>query len=547
MTNNFQSLSKEVANDFIQNIVFIDDKAYQPQNDDDPRHDLNAEEISREFAKSNKICSIYRPTSQSDIELLSDVIHKADATVIDWEILIPDSVQSDTGSDEEDEEDEELKGTYTKQLIIKLLDTPFKRNSLKLIVIYTGETDLPGIGEDILTDLHQNEIADFSISERDSCTLESPYCKIIIRAKNNGGENRGKYVPALRDKRLTYEEIPNFISNEFSKMTDGLLPNFALQSLSAVRKNSHQIINIFSKKLDAAYITNKSLLVNTDDANELLVDLMGDTFTSILRANNLNDVVNEEFVDLWLDENLVESSKPTYDKKGKKAIPTYTLTKDIVKKLLKSSDDVEKKYSEVLSGNTEISKSSIQEKNNFKKYAFDLFHDEEEQETVHTGFTNLCQHKNLIHHEEYVPILTLGSVIKSTIGDSSYFVCIQQRCDSVRIKPEDTRRFLFISLSTYSNGKKFDFIAPDGTKLCLDKKTFNLRTVKFNGSEDGTVQSVCEDGKYYFKQVHESEQQAEKFEFLFELKDLYAQRVVADYSSSLSRVGLDEPEWVRLS
>ena len=57
MTDNFQSLSNEIANDFLQSIVFIDDKAYKPKNDDDPRHELDAQAISIEFAKNNKNCS----------------------------------------------------------------------------------------------------------------------------------------------------------------------------------------------------------------------------------------------------------------------------------------------------------------------------------------------------------------------------------------------------------------------------------------------------------------------------------------------------------
>jgi hypothetical protein len=548
MTNNFQSLSNEIANDFLQSVIFIDDKAYKDKSSGDPRHDFDAQEITMAFAKERKICAVYQPMSKKDIESLTVVMSKADVTVIDWEIIIPESTNTiEQGNDDDDDDDDELKGKYTKDLIIGSLNSPSKRNSIKLIVIYTGETDLEGISKSILDDLKANNINGFSVSDNDDYCIQSLYCKIIIRAKANGGADRGKYLPSLKNKKLTYQEIPSFIVNEFSKMTAGLMSNFALKSLTAIRKNSHQILNIFSKKLDTAYLTNQSLLVNTDDANELLVELLGDTFTSILRANNLNQVIDDNFIYLWLEENIKNTNKPIYSKKGIKTSDSYILDKDIIKDLLKSHSDVEKKFSDVLTKKDNISKSTLEEKDNYKKYALDLFHTEDKKESMNVDFTNLCQHKNLVHHEEHIPSLSLGTIVKSSVGVDNYLVCIQQRCDSVRIKATDVRRFLFLSLSATKGNKKFDFITPNGQKITLDRKTFHLRTVKFSGSANGTVKAEDNEGCFLFKQIHASEEVVETFEFVFELKDIYAQRVVADYSASLSRVGLDEPEWVRLS
>lgn len=287
--------------------------------------------------------------------------------------------------------------------------------------------------------------------------------------------------------------------------------------------------------------------MNTDDANELLVELIGDTFASILRANNLGRVLDENFISLWLDENVKNINKPKYDKKGKKTAETYVLDKDIIKELLKPYSNVEKKFSNVLNQKVDISKSSVAEKENYKKYAFDLFQDDTENESINTGFANLCQHKNLIHHEGYIPTLGLGTIVRSSLCTEKYLVCIQQRCDSVRIKETEERRFLFLSLSVTKDNKKFDFITSEGLKLTLDRQTYHLRTVKFNGSADGTVKAEDNEGSFLFKQIHASDELIETFEFIFELKDLYAQRIVVDYSASLSRVGLDEPEWVRLS
>ncbi|AWY00276.1 hypothetical protein A8139_09895 [Marinomonas primoryensis] len=182
-----------------------------------------------------------------------------------------------------------------------------------------------------------------------------------------------------------------------------------------------------------------------------------------------------------------------------------------------------------------------------QKYAFSLFHQNGDDENVNKDFALLCQHKDLIKYDHHTPVLTLGTVVKSNNEEGSYYVCIQQRCDSVRVDEQQARRFLFLSLSIVNQDSKFDFITPDGDKLKLGKSIYDMRTVKFSGSSEGTVKAEEESEKMYFVPFYYSEELTEKFEFIFELKDLYAQRIVVQYSSSLSRVGLDEPEWIRLS
>lgn len=541
MINNFESLSKQIANDFLQSIVFIDDKAYEDPDNNDLQHDFDAQTITRNFADKEKICSVFQPKVEKDIELFSNIAKKADVVVLDWQMRI-DSPLEDASSDEDDDVDD-IRGKYSKAIISNLLNSKSSLNSLKLIIVYTGETDLVAIANEILEDLNKQHINGFQVPADDLCCVLSMSCKILIRAKINGGEERGKHAPVLFNKEISYAELPEFINEEFSKMTEGLLPIFALKSLHEIRQNYYQILNIFSKELDTAYLTNQSLLTNTEDANELLVQLLGDTFSSILRANNLNNVIDENFINLWLDRNIKDKKKPKYDKDGKKIDGKFTLTKEMLQDILKPDPDVIKKFKNVLN-TAGISKSSTT-KESYIHYAFDLFHEKDQKESMNIDFAKLCQHKNLVHHDAYLPSLSLGTIVKSSLGDDNYLVCIQQRCDSVRIKTD--RRFLFLPLSKVNDKGKFDFITPDNKKLKLSQKTFDLRTVKFNSSNKGTVQSNNEEDKFFFKPIHHSSKSPEKFEFIFELKDLYAQRIVADYSASLARVGLDEPEWVRLS
>ncbi|MGK0273345.1 MAG: hypothetical protein ACI88H_004025 [Cocleimonas sp.] len=445
-----------------------------------------------------------------------------------------------------------MSGKYTKEIIKELLSSGSSRNSLKLIIVYTGDSNLSDISGEINQYLSENGINGFAISSSDSCCVFSNSCKILVRAKSNGGQSRNTHNPGLADKEVTYEELPAFITSEFTKMTNGLLSNFALQSLTAIRQNFHQILNVFNKKLDAAYLTHQSLLSNSDDANELLVELLGDTFTSILRSNNLNSTLDNRVTNFWLESNISDEEKIIFNNGGTPTSITYTRSKDLLRELLQSEQSVDEKFIRVLSSSQIPAKSAS---NNYKKYAFSMFHNEGEHESLNKDFARLCQYKNLIHYDDLTPTLSLGTIVKSTKESNQYFICIQQRCDSTRVYGDENRRFLFLSLTIVDGDKKFDFLTPEGQKLRLDRSTYDIRTVKFPGSEIGAVKAVKEEESnlqffeplHYSEEISDTESTPEKFEFIFELKDLYAQRVVANYSANLARVGVDEPELIRLS
>ncbi len=92
----------------------------------------------------------------------------------------------------------------------------------------------------------------------------------------------------------------------------------------------------------------------------------------------------------------------------------------------------------------------------------------------------------------------------------------------------------------------FDHHTPDGDKLKLDKKSYSIKTIKFKcNCDEGEVKGIVSDqGKFIFKEIYE---QGDTFEWILDLKDLHSQRIVTNYVSSLSRIGLDESEWLRIA
>ena len=104
MADRFIEQSKEIANNFIQNIVFIDDKAYK---EDSTNNAFSALDVSNAFAKTGKICAIYAPKSVSDIDSYDVILKKADVVILDWYL----NIERDEEQQLDPDADAEILGT----------------------------------------------------------------------------------------------------------------------------------------------------------------------------------------------------------------------------------------------------------------------------------------------------------------------------------------------------------------------------------------------------------------------------------------------------
>lgn len=547
MNPTFFEKSKEIANNYLQSIVFLDDKAFE--NDVSPAHTRNnqhafdSSEISKVFAKEQKICAVYKPVIESDIEDFKQISQKADVVILDWLITLQ-KTENENLDLASDAESDDPRGQYTRQIIKESIEQP-KNDGLKLIIVYTGEDILEEIAEQIYTDIYQKNKT-FSL-DLSNCEVHSENIKILVRGKSNGyDEDRYKQRPHLLNKILTYANLPTFVLTEFAQMTSGLLSNFALFSLSTIRNNSHKILSLFSKDLDPAYLSHKSLLPHSEDAEQILHHIFKDSIGDLLFYRNVSGILSPELINYWIDEQIKDEKLSVRNKKGIKLNPEihFQRNKELLNALLFSEEtDVEKKFRMVF-------KAIIpnQQQEQFLSYLSNsstmLFLNSQEsakEDNFNEKFAKLTHHKSLFLPSNTPPILTLGTIIKS-LGKDDYYICIQQKCDSLRIKKNKDRKFLFLPLSKISDGSKFDLIVQDGIKLKLNKKSFALKTMIFkcNSDKEVIIGNPNIDTQYIFENIYN-----EKFEWVLDIKDLHAQRIVTDYVSQLSRVGLDESEWLR--
>lgn len=536
-TESFFDISKKTANQFLQNIVFVDDRAFIHEERSN-NHEFDASEITNAFAVSEKICAVYKPVRLLDIEYLAQISKKADITVLDWHINIEEDI------DDLEEEDEVLdpRGTHTKKIIKEILSDPITgHGSLKLIAIYTAETDLKGIAEEIYLDLIGTGIEGI---EYDGFNVYSNNIKILVIAKaaNEDPVNQFKYNPDLKDRIVKYSELPDFLLTEFTEMTKGLLTNFILSSLTALRQNTFRLIKIYNNNLDPAFLHHRLMLPNQEDSEEQLIQIFSNSIEGLLNYNNVGKAISGEKILKWLSQRtflyelLVDGNNKSLD-------IDYDFVADWLSQGFIEAckkEWLEKNYGDL--SDKKIRKF-VNKERELHKQGSKIIQVAGEDESIDSEFSILTHHKSNLKQPSTIPKLSLGTVLKSKDSDTEdYYICIQAKCDSVRV--EEERRFLFLPLEIIEPGKKFHFVIKNNDgyiRLKLLDNVYDLKTIKFGPNEDQNSILATEDsGTFVFESIY-----GEKFIWIAELKDAHSQRVANNFGTQLSRVGLDESEWLR--
>lgn len=507
MADAFFEQSKEIANRFIQNIVFIDDKAYVT---DSTKNAFDASELSRIFAENGKICAIYAPQSVSEIAYYNVILKKTDVVILDWYL----GLKNENADPEADAEADEPRGEHTK-LLIKELVNDSGSEKLKLVIIYTGETDLLAITDNIYDVLDQSRF-----TKTENCSIESPNFNIIIRAKSQNSDRQFEHLPKLKPMIVNYEDLPLFVLGEFTKMTNGLLSNFALSAISTIRDNTSRILNVFSPMLDPAYLGHKILLQNSSDAKQLLIKLFGDAISELVELANID---THDWSINWINNRIIDHE---IDIEGIK----ININKDLLLSIINST---KKELQEKIN---EATKISLTKKKATKNSSCLFSYGNIDIRESNVEFAKLTHHKSIFLPKTESPLLTLGTIVK---GIDAYYFCIQQKCDSVRI--EGDRRFLFLPLTTETG--KFSIVINKDLNLYAMTGSYDIKTIKFKPETGENIIKAQQDksGKYLFHSIW-----GETFEWIVDLKDMHAQRIITDYCSQLSRVGVDESEWLRM-
>ena len=518
----FFSISKEIANRYLQSIIFVDERAYEQEAPEaGNNHYFPTKRVSAAFSKNQKICSIIAPTSVREFDEYSNsLFKKSDVLVLDWYLKFDEEVVVN----EEEDADDNIEGKHTLRCL-KGIAEDAGTEKLRLILIYTSRDQLERISGEILSAL---SIFDY---KKSGYCIESPSknVKILIRIKDDDNEHQGE----MAEYKLSPEQLPSFILDEFTLMTMGLIPNYALSCISQIRENSSKILWVMSKDLDAPFMCHKLSIPNKDDANELITECFASLLECLL-SNNSN-IIND-WEEPWANA-IINAHRNVELVTGCE----IDIDVDFVKKvLLSKKDTLRKRLNEALPIGKKIKdENELEAPDNIIKLFID---DADYARGVKDKFATFVQRRNLVKTLDNVPMLTLGSVVKDE-NTNKYFLCIQQSCDSIRVK--QPRKFLFLPLSEKVNGKEQPCIIVDsGLHLFVDLKSYNLTQYVLKPDEESKTIRAVQDGnnQYVFEVINQ-----QYLRWICDIKKTLALRIVNQYTSQLSRVGVDQPEWVRLS
>ena len=513
----FVTLSREIADKFIRDIVFIDEQAYPEKTNNTieaavHNNEFDAKSVSDAFLKKGKICAIYAPQTEEDINDCAVSLLKADVVVLDWNLRLKTTSEYDPMADDESDN----RGHYTKQLIQKLVDEA-STDKVKLIIVYTGETDLNEI-----TDQIQKHINFTPGLIKEDCLLytQTNNIRILVRAKET---SQFEHIEQYKSKIIKYDELPNIIVNEFTEITMGLLPNYALSAITAIRDNTSSILGIFSKDIDPAFLGHYVSIPDCNDAISMLPKIFGSAITDLIDSSNF-DV--KTWIDIWLTQNY---EQPLRTRIGKKDVE---VKESDIRNVINSSEskfkDKLKTAGFIISGNDD----------ELKIEATKLFITQ--SDTPNYKLAKLIQHSNLILPSN-APRLTTGTIVKYKKSTNwNYLLCIQQRCDSVRI-PKEGRTFLFLPLTQDKTATAI--VVGENGHMFVKNGSHSIELHEFapNNDNEPIMAKQYKQIGYAFKDKTEK-----YYVWVAELKEMFAQHIVSAYASQLSRVGIDNSEWIRL-
>ena len=489
------------ADEFLSTVLFIDDEAVK-KTEDNIAGVFNFKNLANKFASRGKLCTFFSPEKQEDLKTCIELADKADVTILDWFINLPISDDIDSAEDVPSD----IRGLFATDFLLNVLQKC--RNQLKLFLIYTNES-IEAVFNDAYNKLCEKE-KDIVKDDSEDYLLKLQSIKIYFRKKNTELEPNGKSLKGLLDA----EEVPEFIINKFSKMNHGFLPEFALKCASVIKENIFEILNLFSADMDYAYFNHKFCIQDAESSLSILFNLYCNVLNELLfsQSEDFSSIEKGWIVSYVKDEN---------EYGGKKESKQQNFAQ------------------ESCSSNERLKNACIQHfackeliKDDTKLDAFVKF----------AKLTHLCADFSI--NATSPRILTLGTVI-SDIENTACYLCIQQRCDSVRINGEE-RKFLFLPLErkeiktlTANSNKKISIIFDKQTAFKIKNKSFDIFTIQFQGNKD-CVKSEYINNNWIFTDCNKR-----KYKYLGRVNEMHSLKIVRTYGETLSRIGLDDFEWFR--
>lgn len=410
--------------------------------------------------------------------------------------------------------------TLALSILEEILQGDKEQNGrLRLIVVYTSAAPLDERREELKIFL---EGKGFKCAAPDQEILIVANCRIRFVLKHDGKHG----VPV--------KELPDLSIEEFAKHSNGLLSNFALLGIAALREATHHLLAVLDRRLDPAFVGHRMMIGDADDAHAFAMSLFMMQIKSVLsQPHHLGSSLGDEEIGAWFEDrfNIADVDK----KLGDLNAPKNDLKKQMLAPLVKGSNKPKNYYPALFSPDAVRLDRKV----------------EEIESEVSRDFSRLATYVREFdgHHplpKDWQPRLTLGSIVRLEADAPKFLLCLQPACDTVRI--DGNRFFPFIELDKSSSSVDNLVVRSDGVPAVrgVNSTPGGRHYAEFKADEKKRcilASPISENGKlisFVFESTAER-----KYTWLGDISSIKAQRVAVGLAGELSRVGLDEFEWLR--
>lgn len=568
-------LAGGAAAQFLQTVVVVDDRAYENLDDsvgeatlgdeepggrapdfpggefDDAGNDdldgdlvLDPEEFATRtivdgFADEGISCSVLAPSPNDesrDYDRLLTLASRSDVVVLDW--TIRPSVARTISRRES-----QSSSATSLSLILGILQADAVLGSrLRLICVYTGESDFARMMGEVSGGIEKT-FPDRAIQTRHH-RIDFANARIVFLSKE-----RPIAIHGLDS--VNAHDLPVRVVKEFTDLVaTGLLPELALNSLSAIRMYAHRLLARFSHELDPALLSHRAL-TSSADAHQFALALIGDELGALAASAGVGSAFDSDRIERYLDARMqgrVEARQWMGLDKGRSKV--YSI-EDAKSALLNGVG------ADLLIQGSQNKK--VDKKGSLTSFLFDDSKVDAWQGalTVDYAFAKLSSMARDRAYEgshSIAPLLQLGAILRESksfeeqegfVGPkhSRYWICFQPLCDGVRL--HDATAFPLLPLSSLrKNQVKFDLVVHhEGHDIPLEIRQSKLAAMdlpKFHPTKSGSVAAAWSDQDWVFVS-----QDNRQFAWMGNVRLDKAHKLLHSIVNTAGRIGIDEYEYYR--
>jgi hypothetical protein len=546
MTGNvpFHDHALEISREFLQTAVVIDDELFENSSrivepeapssqlagravkanllePPEPRR-LPARPLVEAFAKAGLICGLVAPRAANDAyDQLLKATKSADLVVIDWVI----------GSGE--------KGQLARKVIDALIGDVEngKAKRLRAVAIYTGQPDIVEIVDGLIKHLETTFGGSVERQGADEFSFSFGPVHIAVYAKEHA-DPAGTAAGQVR----TPEDLPGQLIADFTRLTEGLVSGVALQSLAALRKDTYRILNVLNSGMDIGYLGHRSALVDPPDAEQHLLEMVASEIWAVLDDHAASRVADVAAISSWIDDpdNAAKwgANIPVAAGEQPKPLSVAQVQLIVAKGLGRKGSGA----AVSAAGGQQPGANHLESR--VKKDAHLVFSDDPvRSERSHNEF---CMKMNVRTSYGLTPrMLRSGTIIRS---GETYLLCVLPLCDSVRLTPGQSQSFPFLRLKTAVLDGPVRLVLQGSApgvylRFALPVNPSNLSVCQFQAGAEWDVR-FSPDGE---GQLILTDAQANKYVWVADLKPEVARTIGVELGQQFARLGVDEPEILRLS